>query len=409
MMTDEVFSEAPVVVLKRRRAQPFFGRHPWVFAGAIDRVRTASSGELSAGTQVQLHAAEGEVIAWGLYNPDSNIRVRLYSWDRNRPIDEDLLGQRIQEAVACRRQRYDLTGAGTACRLVFSEGDGLSGLTADWYAGYLLVQFTSRALYRHRDLLIRLLTEQVRPRGVWMRTEKGIREQEGLEVSDGPVAGEEPPRPLFISEGDVQFGVDVQQGQKTGFYLDQRTARQALTRYTRGHRILDAFCFSGGFGLSSLVCGQADRCVGLDSSSAALRLAVANAELNGVADRYECRRGDVKRLLADMAEQGEQFDTVVLDPPRLARTRAGLRRALRAYEMLNRQALAVLRPGGILTTCSCSGLVSREQFLEVIAETARHSGRHIRILETFGQPDDHPVSAVCPETAYLKVCLCQVS
>jgi len=408
-MSDELPEMGCVVTIRKRRAQPFFGRHPWVFEGAVEKVVTHDGADVEAGAIVQVRSHEGEFIGWGLLNPASNIRVRMYAWDIEHSISEELLGERIQAAIDSRRQVVDLKASGVGCRLVFSEADQLSGLTADWYGGFLLVQFTSLALYQFRDVILKIMIRELEPRGVWLRTEKGMREAEGLDAVDGLISGEEPPRPLFIEDSGLQFGVDVQQGQKTGFYLDQRNTRQALTRYTVGHRVLDAFCFSGGFGLAAVKNGGATSSVGIDSSEAALALAAGNADLNGVGDRCSFRRGDVKVVLRELAEEGTQFDTVILDPPRMARTRGALERAIRGYIKLNLQGLSVLRPGGILVTCSCSGLVSRERFMGIVAEVSRQSGRHIRILETHGQPDDHPVSAVCPETEYLTACICRVS
>ena len=404
-MSDRV----PVVIVRRRRAQPFFGRHPWVFAGAIDRIEVPDDNACDAGTVVRLDSHERKFIGWGLFNPHSNIRVRMYSWDEDAPEWKLLLSQRIAAAISVRRMRHDLKDPSSACRLVFSESDQLSGLTADWYGGFLLVQFTSNALYQFRDTIVDCLQSELQPRGIWLRTEKGIRDAEGLEVADGLVAGEEPPRPLFISENNIQFGVDVQQGQKTGFYLDQRQTRQAVARFTQGHRVLDAFCFSGGFGITAVCQGGATRSLGVDSSEAALTLAAANADLNGVGDRCDFRRGDVKQVLKQLEVEGTSFDTVILDPPRMARTRGGLERAIRGYQKLNLQGLQVLRPGGILVTCSCSGLVSRSRFLEMLGDVSRQSGRSLRILELHGQPDDHPVSALCPESSYLKVAICHVT
>ncbi len=408
MTTHLISVESPVAVIRKRRAQPFFGRHPWVFAGAIDHIETTDGAEPTTGSLIQVRSHEREFIGWGLLNTTSNIRIRMYSWRSEVEITDSLLCGRITAAINCRRAVYDLKAAGTGCRLIFSEADQLSGLTVDWYDGFLLVQFTSFALYQFRDVVLEQLQTELQPRGIWLRTEKGMREAEGLEVTDGPVAGEQPPRPLFITDGRLQFGVDVQQGQKTGFYLDHRQTRHALTRYTSGHRVLDAFCYSGGFGLAAVKNGGARQSLGIDSSRAALKLAVANAELNGIGDRCRFQHGDVKVVLREMAEQGTVFDTVLLDPPRMVRTRSGLERATRACIKLNLQALRVLCRGGILVTCSCSGLMSRQQFHGVVAETSRQSGRHIRILESLGQPDDHPVSAVCPETEYLKVCICRV-
>jgi 23S rRNA (cytosine1962-C5)-methyltransferase len=223
------------------------------------------------------------------------------------------------------------------------------------------------------------------------------------------ISGKEPPRPLFIDENGISYGVDVQQGQKTGCYLDQRDNRLAASRYLQGADVLDAFCFSGGFGITAAKLGGAASVLGIDSSESALLLAKANAELNGVSERCRWKRDDVRPGLEGMAGQGVLFDAVILDPPRMARTRTGMDRAITGYSRLNQLAVQVLKPGGILVTCSCSGLVSRTEFQEMLAEVARATGRDIQILENRGQPADHPVSVTCPETEYLKVMICRVN
>ena len=222
----------PVAVIRRRRALPLFARHPWVFAGAIDRIETAGR-EPAAGDCVEVRSHEGEFIGWKLANPVSNIRIRLYSWDSDTGFGRDLLKQKLTAALRSHGQDFDLNKLGTVCRLVFSESDELSGLTVDFYTRFLLVQFTSLALYQYRDAILEILSRLIHPRGIWLRTEKGMREVEGLEVVDGFVCGEVPPRPLFIRERELQFGVDVQEGQKTGFYLDQRDNRRAVAQYIR--------------------------------------------------------------------------------------------------------------------------------------------------------------------------------
>ncbi|MFO0978487.1 MAG: class I SAM-dependent rRNA methyltransferase [Planctomycetaceae bacterium] len=403
-------SGVPEVVIRSRRAQPFFGRHPWVFAGAVDQVRSGSDAAIiEPGTAVRVITSEGKFIAWGLINPNSRIVVRLYSWNAEEPFSAEFWRQKIRTAVQSRKAIFDLKAESTGCRLVFSESDVLSGLTVDFYGRYLLVQFTSLALYQHRDALIEALNQEVQPKGIWLRTEKGMREAEGLEAVDGLLSGEEPPRPLFIDEHGVTYGVDVQQGQKTGCYLDQRDNRLAVSRYVRGAKVLDAFCFSGGFGITALKVGKASSVLGIDSSESALTLARANAELNSVADKCQWRRDDVRPALDALAAEGRRFDVVILDPPRMARTRGGLDRAINGYAHLNLAGLRVLEPGGILVTCSCSGLVSRQQFFEMLADVARQSGRDIQVLENLGQPADHPVSVTCPESEYLKVFICRVT
>lgn len=395
---------APRVYLKARRALPFFSRHPWVFAGAIDRIE----GEPPAGTAVTLHAADGRFIARGLYNPHSQIRVRLYGWEESQDLDVEFWSRRLDAAIALRQTLYGSLEAGTACRLVFSEADGLSGLIVDRYGDWLLVQFTSLALAGRRDVLLELLASKLRPQGIWLRTEKGIRESEHLDLVDGLARGAEPPRPLFVAENGVQYGVDVVQGHKTGFYLDQRDNRAAVARYVAGKRVLDVFCYTGGFGLTALKAGNAREVVAVDVSDAALGLAKANAELNQVSSAIHFAKSDAFEELERLAAAGELFDAVMLDPPKLTRHRAGLAKALRGYHSLNQLALGVLKPGGILVSCSCSGLIGRDDFVAMLASVSQRSGRSIQILESRGQAADHPTSVHCLETAYLKCYICRV-
>jgi 23S rRNA (cytosine1962-C5)-methyltransferase len=394
----------PKVALKSRRALPFFNRHPWVFAGAIERVE----GELEPGTEVALLSSRNEFIARGLYNPTSNIRVRLYSWREEEALDREFWSKRIDEALALRRLWEPPDRSHSAIRLIYSEGDGLSGLIVDRYGEWLGVQFTSLALAKRREMIVGLLREKLQPSGIWLRTEKGIRESEGLDLCDGLLAGIEPPRPLFIDEHGIRYGVDICQGQKTGFYLDQRDNRAAIARYVNGHRVLDLFCYTGGFGLAAVKLGGAREVVGVDVSESALAMARANVELNGVSDKFHFERSKVFDILESLQAAGKRFDTVVLDPPKMTRHRAGIKQALRGYHSLNRMAVDLLRPGGLLVSCSCSGLIGRNDFEQMLADVSVRADRPLRILEARGQGPDHPVSVHCPENNYLKCNICRV-
>lgn len=393
----------PQVVVKPRRAQPFFGRHPWVFSGAIARV----TGEPAVGDEVSLVTDRGEFVARGLFNPLSNIQVRLYSWREEEPLDEAFWSARLDAAIRLRRDVLGWCGPASACRLVFSEADGFSGLIVDRYDDWLLVQFTSRALACRRELLVRLLEEKLKPAGIWLRTEKGIREAEGLEIADGPLTGGEPPRPLFVSEHGLRYGIDVVEGQKTGFFLDQRENRRAFAGYVRGGRVLDVCCYSGGFAMNAVRHGAAREVVAVDVSEAALTHARANAEANGLAAQIRFEKGDAFKTLEALRGANEKFDLVVLDPPKLARHARGIAEALRGYHSLNRMALELLEEDGILVTCSCTGHVSREMFAEMLADAASSAKRPLQILETRGPAADHPTSVHCPETNYFKCHICR--
>lgn len=384
------------VTLKARKARPFFGRHPWVFEGAIAKVQ----GKPAPGAEVRLLTHDGEFIAYGLFNPHSNIRVRLYSWDAERPIDAALIARRIEAAVRFRHEVLGLGSPQESCRLVFSESDGLSGLVVDRYGEYLSVQFTSLAMARHEAVVLETLTRLLSPKGIMRRTERGIGELEGLEIDDRVLAGTIPEEPFVAEQNGFRFYVDLRTGQKTGAFLDQRENRSALCRYTQGKRVLDVFCFGGGFALSAMKQGGAASAMGIDTSAAAIALANRNAELNGVAATFV--QEEAVPAMQRLASEGEKFDVIVCDPPKFARTGGAVEAALRGYEIVNRSALELLAPGGILLSCSCSGHVSFEEFVAVIATAAQRSGRSLQILEKRSQPADHPISLFCLETEYLK-------
>ena len=320
------------VTLKPRRARPFFGRHPWVFEGAIAKTDHG----LEPGQLVRVVSHEKKFIAYGLYNANSNIRVRLYSWDANRPIDESLVVERIERAVQFRHQNLGLQDRRGACRLVFSESDGLSGLVVDRYADVAVVQLTSLAMARFESAIVASLERILGPRGICRRTERGVAELEGLETQDAVLLGEVPDQPIEIAENGLRFLVDPRKGQKTGTYLDQRENRLALCRYTRGRSMLDLFCHTGGFAITAARLGEAGPVMGIDTSASALALAEANAQLNDV--QIELCAEKAIPAMQRLATEGRRFGVIVCDPPKFARTSGGLDRAihgLRAREPIS--------------------------------------------------------------------------
>jgi 23S rRNA (cytosine1962-C5)-methyltransferase len=396
--------DLPRVLLEPARERPLLGRHPWVFSGAVRRVE----GRPEDGGEVVVLASDGSFVARGLYNSRSQIRVRLYSWTEEEPLDTDFFRRRLAEAVAQRARMGLLDGERSACRLVFSEGDGLSGLVVDRYAGWLAVQLTSFALAKRMDVLLDALHAELAPRGVYLRTEKGILEEEGLELSDGLLRGEEPEDVIPVDESGTTYLVDLRIGQKTGFFLDHRLNRARAASFAEGRRVADLFCYTGGFTLP-LLRGGASSVVGVDMSAPALELARKNLNANRLDDgRGTFVRSDVFRWLESSADAGDRFDMIVLDPPRFARSGRGVAQALKGYAGLNELAVRCLVPGGILVTCSCTGRVSRDAFVSVLGAVEARTGRRIRILESRGQPADHPVSPTCPETEYLKCLICSV-
>jgi 23S rRNA (cytosine1962-C5)-methyltransferase len=392
----------PRVVLLPRRARPFFSRHPWVYPGAIARVE----GDPADGQEVELISHAGNFVARGFYNSQSKIRVRLYSWTPEQALDQLFFQKRVDAAARLRESILGLCGPGQACRLVFSEGDGLPGMTVDRYDQWLVVQFTSLGLGQRREMLTQVLRERLQPRGIVLRTERGIGKLEGLDLQDGTLWGDVPAEPIAVEENGLHFMVDLTEGQKTGFYLDQRDNRLAVAKYARGRRVLDAFCYTGGFALHA-VKGGAGTVLAVDTSEPALTLARANADLNGLGN-ISLVREDVFNQFDALVDAAEMFGMVVLDPPKFARARNAVDEALRGYRRLQSQALKLLEPDGILVVCCCSGLIDMTMLEDLLAQLAVEEQREIQILERRGQAADHPVAVTCPESNYLKCLICRV-
>jgi 23S rRNA (cytosine1962-C5)-methyltransferase len=391
------------VVLKRQRARPFFGRHPWVLDSAVATVE----GTPGAGDVVDLATHDGRFVARGLWNPHSRIRVRLYAFDAATKLDDAFWRARIGAAVALRKD-LGLDDRSGAARLVNSEGDDLSGLIVDRYGDYLAVQVTALAMATRLEVFCDALEAAVAPRGILLRgAERGLAKLEGLALPDRLIRGTAPTGPIFVREHGLRFGVDLAEGQKTGYYLDQRDNRQAAARHARGRRVLDMFCYSGGFAVACAVSGGARSVLAVDASGRAVALARANAELNA-ATTVTAEESDAFDKLDALAAAGERFGMIVLDPPKFARSRAAADDALRAYHRINRVAVGLLEPGGILVTCSCSGSVTRDDFHRMLAGVAQRAGRPIQILESRGAAPDHPVSASCLEGEYLTCVIARV-
>jgi 23S rRNA (cytosine1962-C5)-methyltransferase len=389
------------VVLQPRRARPFYGRHPWVYPGAIARVE----GDPGDGEVVDLVSHTGNFVARGLFNSRSKIRVRLYSWLPEEPLERDFFRRQFQAALQLRVQ-LGLSVPGQASRLVFSEADGLSGFTVDRYDRWLVVQFTSLAMAQRRDLLVELLVELLQPEGIYLRTERGIGKLEGLELQDGLIWGDVPSEPIVIEENGIQFHVNLAEGQKTGLYLDQRDNHVAVAHLAAGRHVLDAFCYTGGFALHAARAG-AREVIGVDVSEQALSLAESNARLNAL--------GNVRFIHSEVFEQldallaaGERFGMVILDPPKFARARDAVEEALRGYRRLQTKGIRLLESDGVLVTCCCSGLITRDMLLDVLAQVAAEERRAVQLLEARGQAPDHPVSVTCQETSYLNCLICRV-
>ena len=395
-------SEATVFI-KPKRARPFFGRHPWVLESAILRV----DGKPASGAVVDVVTHDGNFIARGLWNASSRIRIRLYTFVENEALDETFWRTRIENAISL-RQHFGLHSEKGGCRLINSEGDSLSGIIVDQYGSYLALQVTALAMAERLDLICDSLEHLLQPKGILLRgAERGLGKLEGLHLPDRQLRGERPEGPIFVEEHGLRFGVDLTEGQKTGYYLDQRENRQAAAAYAAGRRVLDMFCYSGGFGVASAVSGNASSVLSVDSSMKAVSLARANAELNN-APTMSVEQADAFEKLSSLHEKNEKFGMVILDPPKFARSRASASDALRAYHRINRLGVDLLDPGGILVTCSCSGAITRDDFLMMLSAVGQRSGRTLQLLEHRGAAIDHPVNLHCLEGEYLKCSIVRV-
>ena len=363
-------------------------------------------GDPGAGAEVDVLGPDGAFLGRGLFNPHSQIRVRLYTAE-DEPLDDAFFAARVRRAAALRGGLLGLGDPAGACRLVFSEGDELSGLTVDRYGRWLVVVLTGLGIAGRLEAVLDVLEELFAPEGIVLRTEKGVGEEEGLAVRDGLLRGRLPDEPVIVEEDGRRFAVDIRIGQKTGFYLDQRVNRSRVAAYAADRTVADVCTYTGGFAVSAARAG-ATAVTAVDTSQPALALATRNAELNDVADRFTFARADAFDWLGAEAAAGRTYDLVVVDPPRFARSRRGLEAALQGYQRLNRLALGCVAHGGILATFSCSGRVTATDFQTAVARGALDADRSLRIVERLAQAPDHPVSTRCPESAYLKGLVCAV-
>ena len=370
-------------------------RHPWVFEGSI------AKGAADVGETVRVEAADGSFLAWGAYSPASMIRVRAWSFVETERIDRAFFERRVATAIAL-RQRLPIDSTGV--RLLHGEADGLPGLIVDRYGDTLSVQFLSAGAERWKSTLADVLLQASGATRLYERSDAGVRGLEGLQPATGWLRGEGSTE-VAISEHGWQLTLDVAEGHKTGFYLDQRDNRALLGRWVRHYglkRVLNGYCYTGGFTVAALA-GGADHVTSVDSSAPALQRVQAHVATNGFdAARSECLDADVNHYLRESLQQGRRFDAIVLDPPKFAPTAAHVERAARAYKDINRLALMLLQPGGLLLTFSCSGGIGPELFHKIVAGAALDAGVDGAILQRLEGACDHPTTMVFPEGEYLK-------
>jgi 23S rRNA (cytosine1962-C5)-methyltransferase len=381
--------------LKPGREKSLLRRHPWVFSGAVAQVKGAPG----KGETVALRAADGQFLGWAAYNPDSQITARVWSWDEGEAIEAAFFRRKLEGAFT---QRESLLPGVQALRLVHAESDGIPGLVLDRYAETLVAQVLTAGVEYWRETLADLAMELSGCSSLYERSDVDARRLDGLEPRTGLWRGVEPPERVMILENGRQFQVDVRQGHKTGFYLDQRRNRQRVAELAGGRQVLDCFCYTGGFTVSALQ-GGASSVLAVDASAEALRQAEAHVILNQLDPaRAAFQEGDVFQVLRGLRDRAAAFDLIVLDPPKFAQSASQVERAARGYKDINLLAFKLLRPGGLLVTFSCSGGIDADLFQKIVAGAALDASVEAQIVEHLHQGSDHPVRLNFPEGAYLK-------
>ncbi len=381
--------------LREGKERSLLRHHPWIFESAIQ------SGGADAGETVRVESHTGQFLAWAAFSPHSRIRARVWSFEAGQRIDREFLRSRCARAVAA-RARFAIDS--DAMRLVHGEADGLPGLVVDCYGDTLVAQFLSAGAQRWKGDLADALLEVTGRNKLYERSDTHTRALEGLEQETGWLRGNGPTE-LVLREHGWMLGVDISNGHKTGYYLDQRDSRAKFSDYARRlvpQQVLNCYCYSGGFTVAALA-GGAAHVTSIDSSAGAISLAQQNVQRNGYApDRCEFQQGDVNAALRACHERGQRFDAIVLDPPKFAPTVAHADRAARAYKDINRLALGLLQPGGVLFTYSCSGGISVDLFHKIVASAGSDAGVDGYICERLGGAPDHPMTINFPEAEYLK-------
>jgi len=381
--------------LRDGKERSLLRRHPWIFDGAI------ASGGGDAGETVRVESHGGQFLGWAAFSPSSKIRARVWSFDEAQRIDASFFAARITQAIKA-RNRFDIKSDGM--RLIHGESDGLPGLVVDRYADTLVAQFSSCGAERWKSVIVEALLAQTGLTRLYERSDASVRSLEGLPEATGWLAGSGDTG-ITITEHGWKLSLDVAEGHKTGFYLDQRDSRQkfaATTRRLQFERVLNCYCYTGGFTVAALA-GGAGHVTSIDSSGPAIARAQANVALNGFdAGRTTMRDADVNASLREYQREGKTFDAIVLDPPKFAPTIKHAERAARAYKDINRLALSILEPGGVLFTYSCSGGISADLFHKIVASAGTDAGVDAFITERMGGAPDHPMTVAFPEGEYLK-------
>ena len=376
--------------------------HPWIFQKLVEK----PAARPKPGSIVDIVGVDGEWVGRGFYNGHSRIALRVLETDPDTAIDAGWFARKIAATVSLRRDVLKLDDVSDAWRVVHSEGDGLSGLVVDRYADLLVVQFFSAGMFRHREWIHDALQQQFPGARFYSFAEEHVQKQESFDYKPVSSSGTESPAPAIITEHGVRFRADPAGAHKTGFFADQRDNRQWLSQQVAGLRVLDLCCNTGGFAIYAKAKGNADEVIGIDIDADVLAIAKGNAKLNNAQIKFV--QADLFPWLRDASNAGEQFDVVILDPAKMTRDREQVILALKKYLDMNKLALGVVKPGGLFATFSCTGLVSEDQFLDMLRRAAFYSNRTVQVLKISGAGPDHPFLAQVPESRYLKAVFCRV-
>ena len=388
----------PKVMLKRHGKHGSESGHPWVYQSEIDYVK----GKFVAGDIVDVYNCRQQYLGRGYINPRSQITIRLLSREQE-VIDRDFFVRRISHAWNYRKRFLEEP---EYCRLIFSEADFLPGLVVDKFGSCLVLQTLALGMDRYKAVIVSVLDELLHPEMIYERNDASVRTIEGLPLQKGFLKGQGDTR-LTVRENGLLFNADIENGQKTGFFYDQRENRRILSKFVAGGEVLDCFCFSGSFSIHAAAYG-AKHVLGVDASAAAVELATSNAALNKVQDRCEFMEANAFDLLREYSDAGRLFDTIILDPPAFTKSKASVENAARGYKEINLRGLKMIRPGGYLVTCSCSFHMDRNFFHSVVAEAAADAKRTVREVAYMSQAKDHPSIPAAPETNYLKFLVLEV-
>jgi 23S rRNA (cytosine1962-C5)-methyltransferase len=393
----------PSVKLKSSREKIIHNKHPWIFSGAVETV----NGNPSNGETVEILKSNGEIVGFGSYSPNSQIRVRVLSFNPDEKIDSEFLRKKVKDSISQRLQLIDVEKT-NAFRLINAESDGLPGVVVDKYGEFLVCQFLSAgAEYLKKDI-VEILIEEFKPVGIYERSDADVRKKENLEPVNGLLFGEEPDDLVEIKDNDIKYFVDIKEGHKTGFYLDQSENRKIFSEFVKDKTVLNCFSYTGGFSIYALK-GGAKSVVNVETSGSANEIALKNIRLNELDEsKIEFINGDVFKILRKFRDERKNFDVIVLDPPKFAESVSQVTKAGKGYKDINLLAMKLINKDGFLFTFSCSGHVTQDLFQKIVAGAAVDSGREVKIIKQLSQSPDHPVALNFPEGLYLKGLVCHI-